>query len=181
MYGSAEKELSESQGENQREVGGLFVKVATSSSNRNDRDESRPPIASYLAQAEKMLDRIEELKSLICDCFVTGDWGDEDATRLLAEDDEELFGDFEDLEEGAEQGLGEEDSESENEQAMDTDKPAGKDEEEDEKTKKQKIWEKKMKLKAAFNQEYDDKVRHGNVRISGKIFTRSKKQLPKLF
>ena len=28
---------------------------------------------------------------------------------------------------------------------------------EDEKTKKQKIWEKKQKLKEAFNQEYDDK------------------------
>ena len=28
---------------------------------------------------------------------------------------------------------------------------------EDEKTKKQKIWDKKQKLKEAFNQEYDDK------------------------
>ena len=39
--------------------------------------------------------------STLKDCFVTGDWGDDDATKLLREDDledEELFGDFEDLE-----------------------------------------------------------------------------------
>ena len=39
--------------------------------------------------------------STLKDCFVTGDWGDDDATKLLREDDledEDLFGDFEDLE-----------------------------------------------------------------------------------
>ena len=51
------------------------------SSNVNDRDESRPRMEAYLTEAEKMLDRIEELKEMITDCFVTGDWGDEDATR----------------------------------------------------------------------------------------------------
>lgn len=55
------------------------------SSNTNDRDESKPTVVSYLLDAERMLDRIDELKNLIADCFVTGDWGDEDATRLLAE------------------------------------------------------------------------------------------------
>ena len=55
------------------------------SSNTNDRDESKPTVVSYLLDAERMLDRIDELKNLIADCFVTGDWGDQDATRLLAE------------------------------------------------------------------------------------------------
>lgn len=78
--------------------------------------------------------------------------------RLLAEDDEDIFGDFEDLESGekvdAEEGESESDDDNEN---MDLDE--NKDGEKvDEKTKKQLVWEKKMKLKAAFNQEYDDKV-----------------------
>ena len=51
------------------------------SSNINDRDESKPQLLEYVNEAEKMLDRIEELKEMIADCFVTGDWGDEDATR----------------------------------------------------------------------------------------------------
>ena len=67
------------------DVGGLFVKIMEKSSNTNDRDESKPSVASYLLDAERMLDRIDELKNMIADCFVTGDWGDDDATRLLAE------------------------------------------------------------------------------------------------
>ena len=78
--------------------------------------------------------------------------------RLLAEDDE-LMGDFEDLESGekvtADDG---EDQSGDEEEEMDVE-PAEPEEEEDEKTKRQKMWEKKMKLKAAFNQEYDDKDR----------------------
>ena len=47
----------------------------------------------------------EEVRNLIRDCFVTGNWSEkEDAEKLLALDDEdedaELFGDFEDLETG---------------------------------------------------------------------------------
>jgi hypothetical protein len=51
------------------------------SSNLNDRDETKPQLENYLAEAEKMLERVEELREMICDCFVTGDWGDDDATR----------------------------------------------------------------------------------------------------
>lgn len=80
VYGDAETELKKDSAA-QSEVGGLFVKIMEKSSNVNDRDESRPRMEAYLTEAEKMLDRIEELKEMITDCFVTGDWGDEDATR----------------------------------------------------------------------------------------------------
>merc|ERR1739838_53010 len=74
-------------------------------SEQNARDET---ITSKLnlekLDPEELIEQIELAKEMIQDCFVTGDWGDDDATRLLKEDDafddEELYGDFEDLEEG---------------------------------------------------------------------------------
>ena len=74
-------------------------------SEQNARDET---ITSKLnlekLDPDELIEQIELAKEMIQDCFVTGDWGDDDATRLLKEDDafddEELFGDFEDLEEG---------------------------------------------------------------------------------
>ena len=57
------------------------MKIMEKSSNLNDRDETKPQLENYLAEAEKMLERVEELREMICDCFVTGDWGDDDATR----------------------------------------------------------------------------------------------------
>lgn len=47
----------------------------------------------------------DNVRALIRDCFVTGNWSDkEDAEKLLAlddeDDDEDVFGDFEDLETG---------------------------------------------------------------------------------
>ncbi len=44
-------------------------------------------------------ERNAELFDAIKDCFVTGQWeGDKDAKRLLEQDDDDAFGDFEDLE-----------------------------------------------------------------------------------
>ena len=172
VYGEATSELKKSSSE-RSEVGGLFVKIMEKGSELNNRDQTVPVLKSYLDDAEKMLERIEFLKDKIADCFVTGDWGDEDATRLLKEDDmfddEELFGDFEDLEggggdsafesEGAEGSANDDDVDSDDEMASETkgDAEAEGDPVEEAKTAKQKAWEKKMKLKEAFNREYDDK------------------------
>ena len=170
VYGEATSELKKSSSE-RSEVGGLFVKIMEKGSELNNRDQTVPVLKSYLDDAEKMLERIEFLKDKIADCFVTGDWGDEDATRLLKEDDmfddEELFGDFEDLEgggdsafesEGGAEGSAEDDGDSDDEMASEKEdaEPEG-DPVEEAKTAKQKAWEKKMKLKEAFNREYDDK------------------------
>lgn len=65
--------------------------------------------------------------------FVTGSWGDEDASRLL-EEDEEMYGDFEDLETGEIHKV----TQEEDEQTEDNRK------------------KKKIELKKAFNKEYDD-------------------------
>ena len=96
---------------------------------------------------------IEEVQDLIKDCFVTGEWEKtEDATKRLQQDDE-LYGDFEDLETGeVHQG------ESESDENEDNKAP----EEERKKTKAEMTAterrdEKKRKLKETFNAQYDVK------------------------
>ena len=51
----------------------------------------------------------------------------------------------------------EEENDASGDEEADDDAMEVQESQEDEKTKKQKIWEKKQKLKEAFNQEYDDK------------------------
>ena len=84
----------------------------------------------------------EEILQLIRDCFVTGKWTDsEDANKLLAKNedsDEEVFGDFEDLETG--------EIHENNEKT-----------EEKEINEKEERMEKKRKMKEAFDAEYDDR------------------------
>ncbi|OXB68053.1 hypothetical protein ASZ78_003294 [Callipepla squamata] len=98
---------------------------------------------------------LEEVMSSIRDCFVTGKWEeDKDAAKLL-EEDEELYGDFEDLETGvvhkgrpAPEG---DESEKEEESEEKTSKP----EAEEEEAKKKRL-DKKRKLKEMFDAEYDE-------------------------
>ncbi|XP_024054128.1 ribosome biogenesis protein BMS1 homolog [Terrapene carolina triunguis] len=99
---------------------------------------------------------LDEVMNSIRDCFVTGKWGaDKDASKLL-EEDEELYGDFEDLEtgvvhkgkpaaEGDEAG-----SEGEEEDKEGKEPKAGEEEE------KKKRMDKKRKLKEIFDAEYDE-------------------------
>uniref|UniRef100_A0A8C0G0I4 BMS1 ribosome biosis factor n=1 Tax=Chelonoidis abingdonii TaxID=106734 RepID=A0A8C0G0I4_CHEAB len=91
---------------------------------------------------------LDEVMNSIRDCFVTGKWeADKDAAKLLKED-EELYGDFEDLETGA----------------VHKGKPAGSEGEEEDKEgkepkaeeEKNKRMDKKRKLKAMFDAEYDE-------------------------
>uniref|UniRef100_A0A9J8CN79 BMS1 ribosome biogenesis factor n=1 Tax=Cyprinus carpio carpio TaxID=630221 RepID=A0A9J8CN79_CYPCA len=90
----------------------------------------------------------EEVRSSIRDCFVTGKWEeDKDAATLLKED-EELYGDFEDLETGQ----------------VHKAKTGNKDQAEVKKKKKKKFFsiqknkrlEKKRRLKERFDAQYDD-------------------------
>ena len=158
VYGDVKQEL-EKKSEDQSEVGGLFIKIMEKSTNLDERDETVPIQNEMIQDKEKIVERIEELRAQIKDFFVTGDWGDDDATRLLRDDDafddEELFGDFEDLEKSeADEVLQDDegiDSASEEENGCEgiINEPS--------KSAKQKAYEKKMKLKEAFNREYDDK------------------------
>ena len=58
-----------------------------------------------LDDEENIPTRAENLAAMIKGSFVTGDWGEEDAEKLLQED-YELHGYFEDLEKGLDIAIG---------------------------------------------------------------------------
>ncbi|XP_076616874.1 ribosome biogenesis protein BMS1 homolog [Chaetodon auriga] len=101
---------------------------------------------------------LEEMLNSIRDCFVTGKWDEgQDAATLLKED-EELYGDFEDLETGevhkgqtGQQDLTENSDKDEDDEAEESLMKV-----DDEEVQKNKRLEKKRRLKERFNAEYDD-------------------------
>ncbi|NXX88905.1 BMS1 protein, partial [Centropus bengalensis] len=135
------------------ELGGLF-RVSrpdkASKQKANALDCSKFPI-------EKPQDwDLEEVMSSIRDCFVTGKWEDDKDAAKLLEEDEELYGDFEDLEtgvvhKGKPSAEGDESGSEEEEEDGKTSKPEPEEEE-----KKKERMDKKRKLKEMFNAEYDE-------------------------
>lgn len=101
----------------------------------------------------------EEILDLITDCFVTGKWDEEEDAQALLEKDEELYGDFEDLE-----AKNKEDGQREAEDAAASIEQNGEESsgrskklswEEREAQLQAKREERKRKLKEAFDSEYD--------------------------
>ncbi|XP_064418596.1 ribosome biogenesis protein BMS1 homolog [Latimeria chalumnae] len=157
VYGTvAEKDDDEEGG---LELGGLF---RVSRPNKESKCKASALDCSKFP-VESLQDwNLEEVRNSIQDCFVTGKWEDDkDASKLL-EEDEELYGDFEDLETGekhsgkSEKPPGaeeeeDEDAESEGETEGDNPKVVLTEEEE-----KKKRLERKRQLKERFNAEYDE-------------------------
>ena len=129
-------------------IGGLFKKAAkTQQKLKLDKDTMNLTETSLIlpwnAPTKNWLD--EQNKLLIANCFVTGKWKEsEDAAELLklddAEDldDEDMFGDFEDLETGEKHSAPK--------------RPRPNEDEAD----KEALAEKKRKLKEKFDEEYDN-------------------------
>ncbi|XP_066304879.1 ribosome biogenesis protein BMS1 homolog isoform X1 [Branchiostoma lanceolatum] len=153
VYGRVAEDQSSD--EEDDELGGLFKRTTKKSEGRrggpNDLDCAKFPITTGEAR------EFEEIYDLIKDCFVTGDWGTQDAKRQL-EEDEALYGDFEDLETGETHTAQTEEKEEEGGEDQ-------KDNQEDQnsgettsvdKTAQEKLLEKKRKLKELFNAEYDN-------------------------
>ncbi|XP_028650983.1 LOW QUALITY PROTEIN: ribosome biogenesis protein BMS1 homolog [Erpetoichthys calabaricus] len=136
----------------EEELGGLFHVSRPKAQMRcraNGIDCSRYPV-----DIERDWD-CEEVLDSIRDCFVTGNWDkNEDAAKLLQEDDE-LYGDFEDLETGeVYQGDTDKDKDqSDEDTGGDEDE---KEEEEKEKAEKNERLDKKKRLKEKFDLEYDE-------------------------
>lgn len=161
--GNKNKEKEESDESDGEEIGGLFKKVTDTQKKKHkekerlDTDEcsffyslNKPTIKDWTSEVNKQA---------LINNFVTGKRSaDEDASELLKlddasdGDDEEMFGDFEDLE------TGEKHAAKENEEKAETGtKRKGE-------LTKAEILEKKMKLKAKFDSEYDNPDEH---RIKG--------------
>ncbi|XP_017882158.1 ribosome biogenesis protein BMS1 homolog [Ceratina calcarata] len=135
-----EKEEDEKADENE-EIGGIFRVVQEQQKQRiQERELQNQEESIYFPESQRDW-LMEESKVLVMNRFVTGKWKDsEDAEELLKMDDldeEELYGDFEDLETG------------EKHEAL-------KESISDEIEEKKKLLEKKQKLKEQFNLEYDN-------------------------
>ena len=155
VYGAASEEEREGEQEGEGDtVGGLFTVVRTKQQNSR-RELDGLDCSAW--RAEHCHDwSHQEMKARIADCFVTGQWAKgQDAEELikLDDEDEEVYGDFEDLETG-EKVSGKEAEGDEDEE----DKPRMVDlggEREAELAKRKERMERKLKLKRTFDTEYD--------------------------
>ncbi|XP_035408549.1 ribosome biogenesis protein BMS1 homolog isoform X2 [Cygnus atratus] len=152
VYGTAVEDDEHESEDAGDELGGLFQV------RRPDKESKEKANAldcsKFLIEKPQDWD-LEEVMSSIKDCFVTGKWEDDkDAAKLLEED--ELYGDFEDLETGVvHKGKPTaEGDESENEEEGNDGKKSKPEAEEEEK-KKERL-DKKRKLKEMFDAEYDE-------------------------
>ncbi|KAM9716381.1 ribosome biogenesis protein BMS1 homolog [Menidia menidia] len=151
VYGAV---VEANSGDEEEEVGGLFRVSRPQKSKRfqaNALDCSRfPPDSPHSWELEEVMDSIR-------DCFVTGKWEEDQDAATLLKQDEELYGDFEDLETGevhkshagAQEGAENDDSDEEEEEEVEVKL-------DDDEVQKKKRLEKKRKLKERFNTEYDD-------------------------
>lgn len=135
-----EGEEDEKNDENE-EIGGIFRVVQEQQKQRIQERELRDQEESVYYPVSQRDWLAEDSKVLVMNRFVTGKWKDsEDAEELLKMDDldeEELYGDFEDLETG------------EKHEAL-------KESISDEIEEKKRLLEKKQKLKEQFDSEYDN-------------------------
>ncbi|XP_072138476.1 ribosome biogenesis protein BMS1 homolog isoform X1 [Mobula birostris] len=150
VYGAVSEDKEDEEGDI---LGGIFH-VSKQDQESRSKDSG---VDSSIFLVKNPLDwDLEEVRNSVQDCFVTGKWeSDQDATALLEEDDS-LYGAFEDLEtgevhKGKPEALKQSHEEDDITDAEDSNDP-GKPKEEEEQTKR---LEKKRKLKEMFDVEYD--------------------------
>lgn len=162
IYGKVEEDKEGE--EEDDELGGLF-KVLKKKDEKNNPNVSANMTDSSKCVPDKLQSwELEEIQDLIRDCFVTGNWDKSEDAKALLEQDDELFGDFEDLETGEiHHGDGEDDvdDDEENDDKEDDENADGEPSERKktkaEKTAMERRMEKKKKLKELFDNEYDMK------------------------
>ncbi|ALC44919.1 CG7728 [Drosophila busckii] len=186
VYNQSERnkqEADEQGGDSDEELGGLF-RVASKQQTELQKDKDirdKEERCGFEYQGDATRDWLsDENKLLIKNCFVTGKWkASEDAENLLklddmSDNDSEVYGDFEDLETGAQHsGKPKNDDDAEKEVAPESaDASLGKrrmTRVEEENLTKTELMAKKMKLKAKFDAEYDNSGEKGEEegRITG--------------
>ncbi|XP_069719979.1 ribosome biogenesis protein BMS1 homolog [Phaenicophaeus curvirostris] len=153
VYGTAVEDEDHESEDGNDELGGLFRVSRPDKASKqkvNDLDCSKFPV-------EKPQDwDLEEVMSSIRDCFVTGKWEDDKDAAKLLEEDEELYGDFEDLETGVvHKGKPAAEGDESGSEEEKEDGKMSKPEPEEEEKKKERM-DKKRKLKEMFDAEYDE-------------------------
>lgn len=144
------KEEEQEDGSDNEAIGGIFKVVQEQQKQKLQERELQNLDENIFFSKEPSRDWLEEEnKVLLVNCFVTGKWKEsEDAEELLKLDDmneDELYGDFEDLETGEthKADSSQESQKTEQSQTNDIDE-------------KKKLLEKKRKLKEQFDAEYDN-------------------------
>nr|XP_056705611.1 ribosome biogenesis protein BMS1 homolog [Euleptes europaea] len=151
IYGTVAEDEEDEDGAGE-ELGGLFRVSRPDKESRRKADGL--DCSKFPVEAPKDWD-LDEVMDSIRDCFVTGNWEtDKDAATLL-KDDEELYGDFEDLETGTVHKGRPADQGEEAASKEEKEDGEGKGSEEDEEKKRQRM-DKKRKLKEMFDAEYDE-------------------------
>lgn len=160
VYGVFDKHnfaTEEVENKDREEIGGLFHLVTHEQRRLKEEKEKLNITESSLFNTWNLPTRNwteEENKVFITNCFVTGKWKEsEDAQEILKLDDmeisdDEIYGDFEDLETG-EKHVSEKNSDKK--RKRDTEE-----QEQEEKLDKEALREKKRKLKEKFDSEYDN-------------------------
>ncbi|XP_037659857.1 ribosome biogenesis protein BMS1 homolog [Choloepus didactylus] len=150
IYGTVTEDKEEDDVDTREELGGLF-RVSQPDRECEHKADSLD-CSRFLVETPHDWG-LEEVMNSIRDCFVTGKWEDDkDAAKILAED-EELYGDFEDLETGdVHKGTSDpdtqiEDAEEEVKEEIELNTEEG---------VKKKRMDKKRKLKEMFDAEYDE-------------------------
>ncbi|KAJ7984632.1 hypothetical protein DPEC_G00356780 [Dallia pectoralis] len=155
VYGTVAEDGSD--GDDDEELGGLF-RVSRPEKGKKHRadgmDSSRfDPKEAHDWELEETLDSIR-------DCFVTGKWEEDQDAATLLKQDEELYGDFEDLETGEvhkeKAGKQTDRTEEESEGEEDAEEEGGNPKDVEDVSQKNKRLEKKRRLKERFDMEYDD-------------------------
>ena len=153
VYGAVGESATNGDDSSDDEIGGLFtVQKSKNSSAKKELDA----VDSSLWSVEHIQDwEREDIRQRIKDCFVTGQWAKgKDAEELLKlDDEEEVYGDFEDLETGEVV-----EGEQEEKEDQDEDQPRKVNlggEREAELEKRKQRMERKLKLKKMFDSEYD--------------------------
>ncbi|KAG8435026.1 hypothetical protein GDO86_013115 [Hymenochirus boettgeri] len=150
VYGTVAEEEEKKENEDaEDQLGGLFHVRRPDSESRKSSNALDCSIF-FIENSQDWDD--EEVIDCIRDCFVTGKWeADKDAEKLLQED-EEVYGDFEDLETGEVHKGKPESEDDEIKDLSEEEEPEGVLGEENE--RKERL-EKKRKLKERFDTEYD--------------------------
>ncbi|XP_037546650.1 ribosome biogenesis protein BMS1 homolog [Nematolebias whitei] len=153
VYGSVVE--AEEEEEEEEELGGLF---RVSLPQKSKKVQANTPDCSRFTPDTSHNWDLEEMLNSIRDCFVTGKWEEQQDASTLLKQDEELYGDFEDLETGVvHTGQAAEPGEPEDEEKdEEKDEVQGKMNNDVEEVQRNRRLEKKRRLKERFDAEYDD-------------------------
>ena len=148
--GDTHDENTNKANDDMEEIGGMFKVMKQNQFRKDDQRLAMDQLDNTKFSTVNLQNwEDDDVRSKIKDCFVTGKWKQsEDAEELLKLDDEDdsVYGDFEDLETGEKHSGNVSDEEEDNPRIV-----------EDEKELRKKKLEKKRQLKMKFDAEYDEK------------------------